>query len=219
MPYHVRITPTDLRRRQRDVVVVDKDAAWIEEKIAAPRRRGDPVFIDGQLIHWAFIEEIHITETDQTSDQLLPLVSAHRRRSGLATPMRDEWYVAKEGRDVTDQFLTGPPGTQSEANAIEEPQHLNPSRNTNERDGSPKGTGNHPLVRRTHRKRLDPLHAWGVVALGTAGLVAIPMIFTALHGTDPHFGWWWPSNWMIIPAVILLFGLVLAVVPIRRSDL
>lgn len=112
VPYHVRITPTDLRRRQRDIVVLDKDAAWIEEHIAGPRRRGDAIFLAGQTIAWAFVEEIHITETDQASYQLLPTIRAQRSGS-MGTPMGDEWYVAREGREVTDQFLSGAPGLPS----------------------------------------------------------------------------------------------------------
>lgn len=114
VPYHVRITPTDLRRRQRDIVVLDKDAAWIETRIAAPRRRGESIFINGQTIAWAFIDEIHITETDLTSEQILPQIRALRRARGIATQMSDEWYVTRGGRDVTDEFISGAPGATSE---------------------------------------------------------------------------------------------------------
>jgi WD40 repeat protein len=114
VPYHVRITPTDLRRRQHDIVVVDKDADWIETHIAAPRRRSESIFISGQTIAWAFIDEIHITETDRPSAQILPEIRALQRTRGIATSMPDEWYVACEGRDVTDKFLSGAPGISSE---------------------------------------------------------------------------------------------------------
>jgi uncharacterized membrane protein len=117
VPYHVRITPTDLRRRQRDIVVLDKDAAWIEAQVAAPRRRGEPIFVGGQTIAWAFIDEIHINETDKPSEQILPEIRARRRARGIGTPMSDEWYVAREGCDVTDKFLTGAPGTSREEHA------------------------------------------------------------------------------------------------------
>jgi hypothetical protein len=115
VPYHVRITPTDLRRRQHDIVVVDKDADWIETHIATPRRRGESIFISGQTIAWAFIDEIHITETDRPSAQILSEIRAIRRARGIATPMPDEWYVAREGRDVTDRFLSGALGISSES--------------------------------------------------------------------------------------------------------
>lgn len=63
-------------------------------------------------------------------------------------------------------------------------------------------------------KRVDPAHAWGVVAVGTAGLVAIPTILATLHATDTHFRWWWPTNWMVLPAAIFLVGLGLTVLPV-----
>ncbi len=126
MPYHVRITPTDLRRRQRDIVVLDKDADWIETNIAAPRRRGESIFIDGQTIAWAFIDEIHITETDRISEEILPEIRALQRARRIATPMSDGWYVAHGGRDVTDKFLSGVPGVSSEGDTGADPKADDP---------------------------------------------------------------------------------------------
>lgn len=111
MPYHVRITSRDPRRRSRDALALDKDAAWIEEYIASPRREGRDVFIDGQVYSWDSIDQIHITETDQTSDQLLPQIHARRQMRRVVTSTPDRWYVAKDGREVTEQFISGPPGT------------------------------------------------------------------------------------------------------------
>src|SRR5258708_22118975 len=64
VPYHVRITPRDRRRRHRDALALDKDADWIEEHVTAPRRQGRDIFVDGQVFSWDDIDEIHITETD-----------------------------------------------------------------------------------------------------------------------------------------------------------
>ena len=64
--------------------------------------------------------------------------------------------------------------------------------------------------------RVDAAHAWGVIAVGTAGLVAIPTILATLHAADSHFRWWWPTNWMIVPAAIFLVGLGLTVLPVMR---
>jgi TIR domain len=64
--------------------------------------------------------------------------------------------------------------------------------------------------------RIDPAHAWGVVAVGTAGLVAIPTILATLHATDTTFLWWWPTGWMAIPAAIFLAGTALVALSARR---
>ena len=111
MPYHVRITSKDPQRRSHDALALDKDADWIEEHVVAPRREARDIFIDGQVFSWDSIDEIHITETDQTSDQLMPQIRAHRQMDGVSVPIPDRWYVARDGREVTEQFITGPPGT------------------------------------------------------------------------------------------------------------
>lgn len=111
MPYHVRITSRDPRRRSHDALALDKDADWIEEHIAAPRREGRDIFIDGQVFSWESIDQIHITETEHASDQLLPQIRARRQMDRVASSIPDRWYVARDGREATEQFINGPPGT------------------------------------------------------------------------------------------------------------
>src|SRR6058998_2392170 len=84
-------------------------------------------------------------------------------------------------------------------------------------DASHPTRGRLPRVRWPFDKRVEPTHAWGVVAVGTAGLISIPTALVALHANEPAFHWWWPTNWMIVPAVIFLGGIALLVVPVRRS--
>jgi len=105
---------TDLYWRQHDVVVLDKESEWIERQIVGPRERNDAIFINGQVIEWPFIVEIHITKTDRTSEDIIPEIRARRMARRIATPMTDEWYVTREGLDVTDEFIFGAPGTKSE---------------------------------------------------------------------------------------------------------
>lgn len=111
MPYHVRITSKDPQRRHHDALALDKEADWIEEHIVSPRREGCDIFIDGQVFSWDGIDQIRISQTDQTSEQLLPAIRARRRQESLVTWIPDRWYVATDGRNVTEQFITGPPGT------------------------------------------------------------------------------------------------------------
>jgi DNA-binding beta-propeller fold protein YncE len=111
VPYHVKIRSEDRGQNRRGALALDKDADWIEEHIAAPRRQGRDIFVDGQVFSWDSIGEIHITQTEQTSAQLVPRVRARLSDSALVTARPDEWFVPDEGQDVTEQFLTGPPGT------------------------------------------------------------------------------------------------------------
>jgi predicted nucleotide-binding protein len=111
MPYHVRITSKDSLRRQNDALALDKDAGWIEENIVVPRRAGRDIFVDGQVFSWESIDKILITQTDQPSRELIPLIKGRRRTDpGMALQIPDRWYVVSEGRDVTEQFITGAPG-------------------------------------------------------------------------------------------------------------
>jgi predicted nucleotide-binding protein len=46
---------------------------------------------------------------------LIPVIQAERRASRVLVPISDEWYVTEKGEDVTDRFITGPPGSVAEA--------------------------------------------------------------------------------------------------------
>ena len=104
MPYHLRITPRARKRRRPDIVALGKSADWIEENIAAPRRQGRDIFVEGQVLSWEDIDRIRITETDQDiADQIA--------RSSAAGTGGDVVLLARFGHDVTEQFLTGSPGS------------------------------------------------------------------------------------------------------------
>jgi predicted nucleotide-binding protein len=115
--YHVRITPRGGQRPRQDALAVDKDAGWIEERIAAPRRQGQDIFVDGRVFAWADVEQIHITETGQTVAELVPQLRARRTEKGLISATPDEWFVVNGGREVSEQFITGLPGTGPRATA------------------------------------------------------------------------------------------------------
>jgi hypothetical protein len=72
-------------------------------------------------------------------------------------------------------------------------------------------------VRWPYDKRADATHAWGALGVGTAMLIGIPTVLATIHATDPHFRWWWPTTWMMLPLVIIAIGLVLLLAPVRRS--
>jgi predicted nucleotide-binding protein len=97
-----------------DALALDKDEAWLEQHILAPRRQGRDIFIAGQVYSWDDIDEIHISQTDLPSSDLVPQIRARRRTEGIAVPIEDGWYVAYEGEEVTERFITGPPGSLDE---------------------------------------------------------------------------------------------------------
>lgn len=109
MPFHVRITQKS--NRTYDEVKLDLTRQQLEDRFIRPYREGIPIIIGGKTIPPDDIERIHINETTENSDQLLPQIRAERSRSGVVTFISDEWYVTEKGTDLTDELITGPPGT------------------------------------------------------------------------------------------------------------
>ena len=70
-------------------------------------------------------------------------------------------------------------------------------------------------MRWPYDKRADPIHAWGTIAAGIATVGAL----YAARALNPRTAksWWWPTNWMIIPVIIIGVGLILLALPVRRS--
>lgn len=119
MFYHVRIRPKGAGSDRQDVLLLDKNADWIEEHIAAPRRQGRDIFISGQIYSWDTIDQIHITETGEAAELLIPRLRLSKRFRSAYLGLPDGWAVAHEGREVTEQFITGPPGTGPRADSKE----------------------------------------------------------------------------------------------------
>ncbi len=108
MPYHVRITPRS--DRSHDEVKLDLTKEQLEERFLNPYVEGRPIVIGGKTIPPDDIERIRINYTDETSEQLLPIVRKEQAASSVIALISDEWYVADRGADVTDEFIKGPPG-------------------------------------------------------------------------------------------------------------
>jgi predicted nucleotide-binding protein len=110
LPFHVRITRRS--NKSHDEVKLDLSGEDLEERFLAPYRDGRSIVIGGMTIPPDDIDRIRVTETDQPSDQILPIVRRERQNSGvLVLGISDEWRVAKYGKDITDQLIQGPPGS------------------------------------------------------------------------------------------------------------
>jgi predicted nucleotide-binding protein len=107
MPYHVMIIGVF---KQETLVVLDKDESWIEEHIASPRREGHDILFAGVVISWIYVDEIHITYTDQTSRQ----VSRTRPEPPSVIPYDTRSYDARSEppsiiRDEESRYGLSPP--------------------------------------------------------------------------------------------------------------
>jgi len=115
MPYHVRITQKS--HREHDEVKLDLDRDQLEARFLTTYLEGRPVVIGGKTIPTEDIERIRINFTEEKSEELLPIVrrEEQEKRSSnsfvvLGGPT-DEWLIADKGKDVTDDIITGPPGS------------------------------------------------------------------------------------------------------------
>jgi hypothetical protein len=76
-------------------LALDLTQDQLKRRFLAPRQSGQPV---------------RINETEEESAQLLPSIRAKRAAGSAVTLIPDEWYVTKRGGDVTNEFITAPPG-------------------------------------------------------------------------------------------------------------
>src|ERR1700729_496750 len=113
MPYHVRIT--NRTNRSRDELALDLDEETLLKRFVQPYLEGAPITTGGTTIPGAEIERIRINRTERTSAELIPAIQAERRARRSFTIVPDEWHVTEKGENLTDDFITGPPGSQSQA--------------------------------------------------------------------------------------------------------
>ena len=112
MPYHVRISTKS--NPSNDEVRLDLNKEQLEERFLVPYRQGRPIVIGGKTVAPVDLERIRINETSEESDALRPQIWAEMdRMNRIDSPVlhSDDWYVTEEGNNVTDNFITGPPGT------------------------------------------------------------------------------------------------------------
>lgn len=113
--YHVRISQS----KKDDEVKLDLTDDELEQRFLVPYRRGKPITVGGTTIVLNDIERIRINKTEHRSEHWLPIVKQERRASRVLTLITDEWYVAAKGEDVTDEFITGPSGYESDIEMAE----------------------------------------------------------------------------------------------------
>ena len=113
--YHVRIW---LKESPKDsaVVCLDLTLEDLESRVLVPRRQGLPITLSGKTMPIEDIDRIKITVTEQDSEQLYANIKRRRSNSRVLTisPVTNS-DIAAQGNDVTDEFITGPPGSEVKA--------------------------------------------------------------------------------------------------------
>ena len=110
--YHVTITQKSTNKVE---VGLDFSLEDLQQRIVEPRTKGLPITISGKSITPDDIERITITKTDQNSAHIQPGGQLNPLARSLKTRRVVDIYVANSGEDVTNEFITGPPGTDSRA--------------------------------------------------------------------------------------------------------
>ena len=124
--YHVRLTPKS--SPSSDVVSLDLSLQELNRRVIEPYNKGQTLVISGKAIAAEDVDRILVTASNQASAAIRALLRLERLQpSAQGIPDFSgvtENLVAAEGQDVTDQFITGPPGW----NAAPAPQATQESR-------------------------------------------------------------------------------------------
>jgi predicted nucleotide-binding protein len=123
MPFHVRVTTKSASRTEVKLDLSEED---LESRFLKPYREGRPIIIGGTVVPMTDLERIRINRTDLSAAQLLPIVQSQRARSNVVTFTSDDYYIAAYGDEVTDDYITSPPGEQRDAVAVEGEDRTDP---------------------------------------------------------------------------------------------
>jgi hypothetical protein len=108
--HHVRISLLD---QSDDEVKLDLDEAQLERLILEPYRNGTPITINGKTVPVNRIDRVRISRSAEPSARLIEEEKAKDAASrviAIGGPSY-EWLAAARATDVTDEFITGPPGS------------------------------------------------------------------------------------------------------------
>lgn len=106
--YHVRL---DLTGWMQTESVLDLSEAQLYARFLRPREEGRPIVCNGRVVQLSDIRRVTIHRTDQPSSVFGPQARARLAQDPPAVPVPEEYWLAGEGEDVTDQVITSPPGS------------------------------------------------------------------------------------------------------------
>jgi len=108
--YHVRMS---VQGQTHDEVKNDLDEETLDHQFLAPYRTGEPVTVNGKTIAWDNVDRVRISLSDIPSSALIEQIRAADRNSRVVRMGGPSlgWRAAAKAGDVTDQLITGPPGS------------------------------------------------------------------------------------------------------------
>jgi hypothetical protein len=110
MYYHVRITQKS--NKSNDEVKVDLSKERLVSQFISPYENGEPIIVNGKTVTPDDIERITISETQEESKNIIPILKQEDRNSSVVFfgGPSYEWRVADRGNDITDDLIQGIPG-------------------------------------------------------------------------------------------------------------
>lgn len=116
--FHVRIS---VAGETYDEVKLDLPFEQLEQQFLAPYREGRPITVNGRAIDPQSLERIRISKSEHSARDFIPRIKADDAASPVAVfggPSYDARAAAR-AEDVTDELVTGPPGSSAESNSRE----------------------------------------------------------------------------------------------------
>ena len=116
--HHIRITSKS--KPNQTEVALDLSLQMLMDRYVSPYRKGQPILIRGRTIASNDLERLQISVTEEDSSVLREIVRQERSRRAaggfidIGGPSNNE-RIARKGKDVTDEFITGPPGSDARA--------------------------------------------------------------------------------------------------------
>jgi predicted nucleotide-binding protein len=110
--YHVRL---QVDGQRHDEVKLDLDETTLDAQFLAPYRQGGSITVNGKTIAIQSVARIRISASEVSSTELLEAVRKDQAMSRVVSVGGPSyaWRAAAKATDVTDQFVTGPPGQES----------------------------------------------------------------------------------------------------------
>lgn len=111
--HHVRLWPKEPPRSAAEVSL-DLTFEDLESRFLEPYRKGSSITIDGKTIPIDNLERINITRSEGNAEQIRQILIRELREKGVSES-RIKWSISREtiarnAEDVTDEYISGPPG-------------------------------------------------------------------------------------------------------------
>lgn len=109
--YHVQIH----HKHNVDEYKVNMTEEQLLARIVEPYTKGIPIVLNGRTIELNLINRISIFKTEDTLDKRIKEFEEERRNDSSPYKMFDAapvWKAIETGEEITDEYITGPPGNQ-----------------------------------------------------------------------------------------------------------